>query len=149
MAVLIDTNILVYRFDHRSPEKQHIAGDIWRRCVADGSGRIAHQAILEFFSVVTRATKTRPRLLTNDEASWEVEFLLREFDVLYLNRFVLQTALRGVVDYQLSWYDSHLWAYAEVYGLSELISEDFQHDRIYGTVRAVNPFLHLSSAEGN
>jgi len=30
---------------------------------------------------------------------------------------------------------------AEEYGLDELASEDFQHDRLYGTVRAVNPFL--------
>src|SRR5262249_49504276 len=26
-----------------------------------------------------------------------------------------------------------------LYGLLELISEDFQHDRLYGTVRAINP----------
>ena len=42
---------------------------------------------------------------------------------------------------QLSWSDAQLWAYAEHYGLAELISEDFQHDRICGTVRVVNPFL--------
>lgn len=45
------------------------------------------------------------------------------------------------VPYQLSWCDAHLWAYAEHYGLAELISEDFQHDRLYGSVRIVNPFL--------
>jgi predicted nucleic acid-binding protein len=39
------------------------------------------------------------------------------------------------------WFDAHLWAFAEVYGLSELLSEDFQHGRLYGAVRAVNPFL--------
>ena len=27
------------------------------------------------------------------------------------------------------------------YGLRELWSEDFQHDRLYGSVRIVNPFL--------
>jgi predicted nucleic acid-binding protein len=48
---------------------------------------------------------------------------------------------RGAAAYQLSWFDAHLWAYAEHYGLSELYSEEFQHDRLYGTVRAVNPFL--------
>ena len=42
------------------------------------------------------------------------------------------------------WFDAHLWAYAEHYGLSELYSEDFQHDRLYGTVRVVNPFLAVS-----
>jgi hypothetical protein len=35
----------------------------------------------------------------------------------------------------------HLWSYAEYYGLSEIITEELQHDRIYGTVRSVNPFL--------
>jgi predicted nucleic acid-binding protein len=33
-----------------------------------------------------------------------------------------------------------LWAYADEYGLDELVSEDFQHDRVYGAVRVVNPF---------
>jgi len=49
--------------------------------------------------------------------------------------------LRGAAAYQLSWFDAHLWAYAEHYGLAELISEDFEHDRLYGSVRARNPFL--------
>lgn len=47
----------------------------------------------------------------------------------------------GAAAYQLNWFDAHLWAYAEYYGLSELWSEDFQHDRLYGTVRIVNPFV--------
>jgi predicted nucleic acid-binding protein len=39
---------------------------------------------------------------------------------------------------------THLWAYAEEYGLAELVSEDFEHGRTYGTVRVVNPFLTRS-----
>jgi len=42
--------------------------------------------------------------------------------------------------------DAHLWAYAEEYGLAELLSEDFPHDRLYGTVRAINPFLDAPQA---
>jgi predicted nucleic acid-binding protein len=34
-----------------------------------------------------------------------------------------------------------MWACAELHGLEELISEDFQHDRLYGTVRVRNPFV--------
>jgi predicted nucleic acid-binding protein len=149
VASLIDTNILVYRFDHRFPRKQHISAQIWRQCIAEGNGRVAHQAVVEFFSVVTRPTPRRPQLLTYEEASWEVEFLLREFDILYPNNRIVRAALRGVAAYRLSWYDAHLLAYAEVYGISELVSEDFQHDRIYGTVRAVNPFLDPSSVGGS
>jgi predicted nucleic acid-binding protein len=40
----------------------------------------------------------------------------------------------------MSWFDAHLWSYAEHYGLAEIITEDLQHDRLYGTVRVVNPF---------
>ncbi len=66
--------------------------------------------------------------------------MLSQFEVLYPNDAVVRTALRGAAAYQLSWFDAHLWAYAEHYGVRELISEDFEHDRLYGTVRAVNPF---------
>jgi predicted nucleic acid-binding protein len=71
----------------------------------------------------------------------EAEELLSQFIVLYPHEALVRTALRGAAAYQLSWYDAHLWAYAECYGLSELLSEDFQTNRHYGTVRAVNPFL--------
>ena len=54
---------------------------------------------------------------------------------------MFRTALRGAAAYQLSWFDAHVWAYAEVHGLPELYSEDFQHGRLIGTVRMVNPFL--------
>jgi len=37
--------------------------------------------------------------------------------------------------------DAHLWAFAEHHALDELISEDFEHGRVYGTVRVRNPFL--------
>ena len=51
-----------------------------------------------------------------------------------------RATLRGAAPYLLSWFDAHLWACAEHYGLRELPSEDFQHDRTYGTVRVVDPF---------
>jgi len=44
---------------------------------------------------------------------------------------------------QLRWFDAHMWAYAERFGLPELISEDFQHDPLYGTVRVVDPFREV------
>ena len=66
--------------------------------------------------------------------------MLAEFPILYPNEAVVRTALRGAAAYGLSWFDAHIWAYAEVYGLGELLSEDFQHRRMYGTVRVRNPF---------
>jgi predicted nucleic acid-binding protein len=46
----------------------------------------------------------------------------------------------------LSWFDAHLWAYAEHYGLSELLSEDFEHGRVYGAVRVTDPFRAAAPA---
>lgn len=139
-AGLVDTSILVYRFDPRFPRKQRIASAILRRGISDDSLRVPHQAIIEFVAAVTKPLKGSPPLLAAAEARWEAESMLSQFKVIYPNEAVVRTALRGAAAYQLSWFDAHLWAYAECYALAEIISEDFDHDRVYGTVRAVNPF---------
>ncbi|HWN41695.1 MAG TPA: PIN domain-containing protein [Thermoanaerobaculia bacterium] len=141
MAALVDTNVLVYRFDPRFPAKQRIAEETLRRGISAGGLFVPHQAVVEFFSVVTRPLKTAPSLLTREDAFRETEELLNLFPILYPNDSVVRAALRGAAVYRLSWFDAHIWAYAEVNGLDTLISEDFQHERLYGTVRAVNPFL--------
>ena len=138
---MIDTNILVYRFDPRYPDKQRLARELLRKGVLQDSVRVPHQAIVEFMAVVTRLTPERRPLLSAGEARRETEELLTQFEVLYPNEALVRTALRGAAAYQLSWFDAHLWAYAEYYGLAELISEDFEHDRLYGSVRARNSFL--------
>jgi len=56
---------------------------------------------------------------------------------------ILLDAARGCAAYQLNWFDAHLWAYAEHYGLRKILTEDLQHDRLYGSVRVVNPFIGL------
>ena len=141
VAALVDTNLLVYRFDPRFPEKQRIATELLERGVSEESLRVPHQAILEFVSAVTRQQPGGKSLLAREDAWREAEEFLAQFPVLYPNESLLRTALRGAAAYQLPWLDAHLWAYAEHYGLTELYSEDFQHDRLYGSVRAVNPFL--------
>ena len=140
MAALVDTNVLVYRFDPRFPDKQRRATELLRRGIADDSIRVPHQAIVEFVAVVTRPIGKGRALLAPDDARREAEELLHQFVVLYPNDAIVRTALRGAATYQLSWFDAHLWAYAEHYGLHELLSEDFQHERMYGSVRAVDPF---------
>jgi predicted nucleic acid-binding protein len=95
---------------------------------------------VEFVNAVTKPRVGGP-LLTKEEAWREAEDFLEEFTVLYPNESLLRTAIMGMAAYRLSWYDAHLWAYAEHYGLPELLSEDFEHGRKYGTVRVRNPFL--------
>lgn len=142
VAALVDTNIIVYRFDLADSRKQETARALLRRGIEQDSVRVPHQAVVEFVSAVTKPRGAGQRaLMSITKAAREAEELLAQFVVLYPNEALVRTALRGAAAYQLSWYDAHLWAYAEHYGLSELYSEDFEHDRLYGTVRAVNPFM--------
>jgi predicted nucleic acid-binding protein len=140
VAALVDTNVLVYRFDPRFRDKQRTATAVLRRGIESGELRLAHQAVVEFVAVVTRRLGRAGPLLPEADALREAEELLRQFVVLYPNEALVRTALRGAAAYRLSWWDAHMWAYAEHYGLSEIWSEDFQHGRLYGSVRAVDPF---------
>ncbi len=124
MASLVDTNILVYRFDDRFADKQRIATGILRRGILEDSVRLPHQ---EF-------SNSRPRHPKQTDALREAEELLKEFPILYPNEAILRKAMRGCAAYQLSWFDAHIWAYAEHYGLEEILTKDLEHDRLYGTV---------------
>ncbi len=142
MACLVDTNVLVYRHDPRYPDKQARAIALLRDGLAADQIRIPHQAIVEFVAATSRLLSgSRVSLLTLDESRREAEELINQFPILYPSDAVLRLALRGAAAYQLSWFDAHLWAYAEHYGLAVLYSEDFQHERRYGTVQVINPFV--------
>ncbi len=143
MASLIDTNILLYAYDPRFPAKQRIAVDLLRAGVADAERVLAHQVLVEFVSAAVRPRKDMDGsgVLSLGDAILVVEKLMEQFVVLYPEPEVLRTALSGAAKYRLSWYDAHLWAYAEVNGLDEILTEDFEHGRYYGSVRAHDPFL--------
>lgn len=141
MAGLVDTNILVYRFDPRFPRKQALATELLRQGIADRSIVLPHQALIEFVAAMTRPIAGKQSLLPVADALREVEDMLADFPVIYPTETTLRTALRGAALYRLSWFDAHLWAYADERGLETLWSEDFEHGRLYGRVRVVDPFM--------
>jgi predicted nucleic acid-binding protein len=143
VPALDDTNVLVYRFDWRFPDKQRLADEVLRSGIADGSVVLPHQAIVEFVAATTRPLEATGPLLEAADARREAEELLSQFDVLFPDDELVRVALRGAAAYQLSWFDAHLWAFAERFGCAELLSEDFEHGRLYGTVAVVNPFAEL------
>lgn len=141
MAALVDTNVLVYRFDARFPAKQARAEKLLRAGIADDSLRVPHQALVEFVAATTKPLDRRnTSILSPHDARREMEEMLSQFEVLYPDEDVVRTAIRGAATYGLSWFDAHLWAYAERFGLNTLWSEDFEDGRLYGRVRARNPF---------
>ena len=99
---LVDTNVLVYRFDHRFPAKQAAATALLARGLREQSIALPHQAIIELVAATTRPLRGDPPLLTPADARREAEDLLDQFPVLYPDERVLRTAFRGAATYQLS-----------------------------------------------
>ena len=82
MASLVDSNVLVYRFDPRDPLKQRTADRLLRAGTAASALVLPHQALIEFFAAVTRP---RPDLggaplLPADRARIETESLMATTD---------------------------------------------------------------------
>ena len=142
MAFLVDTNVLVYSFDARYLDKQRIARQVLQQGLADNSARIPHQALVEFVSVVTRIKVGSDPLLPLDEARHEVEEIMMQFPILFPNAAIVHSALLAAAAFRIPWCDAHMWAYAEHYGMEEIVSQDFEHGRLFGSVRIRNPFLH-------
>jgi predicted nucleic acid-binding protein len=146
VVTLVDTNILVYRCDPRDLAKRDAARAVLRQGELTGNFRIAHQSLVEFVSSVIRSRGGKAPLLTREDAARQAELFMTEFPVIYPSEPVFRTALRGMATYRLPWYDAHLWAYAEHHGIPEILSDDFEHERWYGTVRVRNPFVELGLA---
>ena len=103
--------------------------------------RLPHQALVEFVAATTRPlTRTGPSILSPEDARREVEEILVQFEVLDPDEELVRVAIRGAATDGLSWFDAHMGAYAERFGLDTLWSEDFEDGRLYGRVRARDPF---------
>jgi predicted nucleic acid-binding protein len=139
VAALVDSNVVVYCFDDRFPDKQQVAERLLREGL-DGSLTLSHQTLLEFVAATTRRVRGERPLLTDLDAWHEMQNLMSMYQVFYPTDSVLRTAVQGAALHRLGWFDAHQWAYAEVFGCDRILSEDFQHGRQYGRVRAVNPF---------
>ena len=143
---LVDTNVLVYRYDDRYPEKQAVAGSVLRAAIATSSLRVPYQALVEFVSATTRVRADGRSILPPDEARREAEEesglrgLVAVDPILYPNEAIVRTAFRGVASYKLNWFDANIWACAEHYGCGVLLTEDLQHGRMIGAVMIHNPF---------
>lgn len=140
MVALVDTNVLVYRFDARFPQKQAIADSLLREGIAQDSLRISHQAVVEFVAATTRPQREGQPILDAADARREAEDLMRQFQVIHPDDRVVRSALQGMAAYGLSLWDAHMWAYAEVHELGVLYTEDFEHERWYGGVVVLDPF---------
>ena len=135
-TILLDTNILVYTYDQNEPSRQGRAIDVLRQLEVTGNGRLSVQCLAEFSNVALRRLK--PPMSAADTLA-QVELFQRVFPIFNITPMVVLEALRGVRDYQLSYYDAQIWATARLHQVPVIFSEDFHHGVLEG-VNIVNPF---------
>jgi predicted nucleic acid-binding protein len=134
---LVDTNVLVYAYDHGEPKKQAQAVATLRHLVAAGKGRLSAQVLAEFYRATT--AKIAPAL-TPVEAHRQVDILLRTWPVVPITPLIVLEAARGVRDHRMAYWDAQIWATARLNQIPVVLSEDFTTGAVVEGVRFMNPF---------
>lgn len=136
--ILVDTNILVYAYDRSEAEKQGQALSILEQLVTAKTGVISTQVLAEFFVTVTRKIQLP---LSAAQAYVRIQNYLRSWTVIEVNGWVVLEAVRGVRDYQFSYWDAQIWATAKSNQIAVVYSEDFNTGVVIEGVQFINPLI--------
>jgi predicted nucleic acid-binding protein len=130
----LDTNILIWAAERNpdDPRKSAISRDL----VLGELFGVSAQSIAEFVNATTRAKISLP---TDQIDEW-IDFL-SSLPFTVLDAELVRRGFWMHRRYRIQYYDGALLAAAERLGAPVFYSEDLNHDQMYGSVRAVNPFL--------
>jgi predicted nucleic acid-binding protein len=134
----LDTNIFVYSFDPSAPKKAARAAELIRQAIETKAGMVSYQVVQEFFNLALRRF-AQP--MSGGEAEQYLATTFRPLLAVHSSHGLFAHALHLSSGHQLAWYDSLILASAIESRCSVLYSEDFQHQRRFGDLRIVNPFL--------
>ncbi|MDN5937791.1 MAG: PIN domain-containing protein [Salinisphaera sp.] len=132
----MDTNLWVYRLDHREPDKARFVSDWLRARVESDEVVISTQVMIELRSVLSR--KLQPAYTSADTRA-ALDALAR-FEVVPTHPEMVLDAHELAAAEQLSWFDALIAEAALRSGCAVLYSEDFSHGQIIGgALRVQNP----------
>ena len=134
---LVDTNVLVYAYDPRDPDKRATAQQFLQALAEQDLGVLTPQVLGEFFRVVTRKI---PLPLTDEEAERSVTTYARTWTLYGVTGWTVLEAVRGVRQHRFPFWDSMIWATAKLHQVPNILSEDFVNGALVEGVRFVNPF---------
>ncbi|MEI8132687.1 MAG: PIN domain-containing protein [Leptolinea sp.] len=134
----IDTNIFVYCFDDRQPDKRVRSLALIADALQSGNGMISWQVIQEFLNVSTRKFNVP---LKPEDAKIYLQKVLNPLCKIFPDLDLFSNALDILEETRYSFYDSLIIAGAERGGCELLYSEDLQAGRKVNGVVIVNPFV--------
>jgi len=129
----LDTNVLIYAASekNRDPRRAPIAEELIARTAFGVSG----QTLAEFTAVA------RGKSLLGDDLLDQWLVLLGTCPLVPVDEAYVRAGLDFARRYGIHYYDAALLAAAERLGAPIFYTEDLNHNQVYGSVRAVNPFL--------
>lgn len=135
----LDTNVLVYVFDHDEPAKRQRSQELLARS-RPGELAVSAQVLGEFYVTVTRKLR-RPLDEARAEEALKWLYLL---PVVALDQAIVNAAVQTSRAAQLSYWDALIVSAAAAAGCARLLSEDLHDGQLIGSVRVENPFRALS-----
>ena len=133
----LDTNIFIYTFDVRYPEKQEIAKQLISEGLERNHTSVSWQVIQEFINASTRKF-AEPITLT--DCKLYVDTTLAPMWDIYPTRDLIHSALDLSERWQYSFYDSLIIASALQASCTILYSEDLQHEQTIKSLQIIDPF---------
>jgi len=133
----IDTNIFVYSFEIRQPEKRERSMELIQAALLSGKGIISLQVIQEFLNVATQKFAIPMKV---EEAKGYLRMVLNPLCQVYPDAALYESCLELQEETRYSFYDSLIMAAAIQGGCEILYSEDLQDGQEVRGVTIVNPF---------
>lgn len=135
-TVFVDTNVLLYAQDPRSPEKR-LSSLAWLQwCWDEQRGRLSSQVLHELYANLRRVA---PSLAA--DAAREIVRRYRAWSPWSVDHATVDLAWELQDRYRLNYWDALMVAAAQQQGCSALLTEDLQHDQRIDNLRILNPFL--------
>jgi predicted nucleic acid-binding protein len=131
----LDTNVLVYLFDHDEPTKQQRAREILENA-EPGELVLSTQILSEFYVTVTRKLgRPLDPALATQVVDW-----LGLLSVVSIDMTLIKSAIQTSRSSRLSYWDGLVVATAARAGCERLLTEDLNDGQKIGPVHVENPF---------
>ena len=138
IRVFLDTNILVYQFDHSAPAKQKRAMELVGRSIREESAVISSQVVQEFMNVALNKFK---RSLSTAELDAVMTDFLKPLCAHFPTPDFYDRALKLYAANGTSFYDALIVQAALDLNCKLLYSEDLQDGRQIDSLTIKNPFI--------
>ena len=134
-----DTNVLVYLFDNRDPEKKIRAQQIFAEESERGRAVLSTQVLQEFYWAMTRKLASPlPEEIAEERVRDLCELPLVRIDAPMTLAAIARSRSQG-----FSLWDALIVEAALSAGANRLLTEDLQHGQEIQGLRVENPFLSL------